>query len=123
MFIMGGGEGSTVREALKHKDIEKVVMCDIDKVWSINHPIKQNDKNFELCYISISQHKTFNSQGKNLIPMWECLAVFQYLDFFWTQNQVMQTCCSGCRFLPSTLTANLEAYRDERLQVAINDAK
>ncbi|XP_071697711.1 thermospermine synthase ACAULIS5 [Rutidosis leptorrhynchoides] len=30
-FIMGGGEGSTAREALKHKSIEKVVMCDIDQ--------------------------------------------------------------------------------------------
>lgn len=29
---MGGGEGSAVREALKHKSIEKVVMCDIDEV-------------------------------------------------------------------------------------------
>ncbi|CAN0918475.1 Thermospermine synthase ACAULIS5 [Linum grandiflorum] len=32
VFIMGGGEGSTAREALKHKSIHKVVMCDIDKV-------------------------------------------------------------------------------------------
>lgn len=31
MFIMGGGEGSAAREALKHKSIEKVVMCDIDQ--------------------------------------------------------------------------------------------
>lgn len=29
---MGGGEGSTAREVLKHKTIKKVVMCDIDKV-------------------------------------------------------------------------------------------
>ncbi|GMN63239.1 hypothetical protein TIFTF001_032372 [Ficus carica] len=28
---MGGGEGSTAREALKHKSVEKVVMCDIDQ--------------------------------------------------------------------------------------------
>ncbi|KAK9948053.1 hypothetical protein M0R45_003642 [Rubus argutus] len=32
VFIMGGGEGSTAREVLKHKDLEKVIMCDIDKV-------------------------------------------------------------------------------------------
>ncbi|WCJ42762.1 Polyamine aminopropyltransferase [Euphorbia peplus] len=32
VFIMGGGEGSTAREVLKHKGAEKVVMCDIDKV-------------------------------------------------------------------------------------------
>lgn len=29
---MGGGEGSAAREALKHKSMDKVVMCDIDKV-------------------------------------------------------------------------------------------
>lgn len=33
VFIMGGSQGSTAREALKHKDLEKVVMCDIDKVY------------------------------------------------------------------------------------------
>lgn len=32
MFIMGGGEGSSAREALKHKSMEKVAMCDIDQV-------------------------------------------------------------------------------------------
>ncbi|XP_061374890.1 thermospermine synthase ACAULIS5-like [Gastrolobium bilobum] len=31
MFIMGGGEGSAAREALKHKSMETVVMCDIDQ--------------------------------------------------------------------------------------------
>ncbi|KAM0005608.1 putative thermospermine synthase [Helianthus debilis subsp. tardiflorus] len=31
LFIMGGGEGSSAREALKHKSIEKVTMCDIDE--------------------------------------------------------------------------------------------
>ncbi|KAI7738009.1 hypothetical protein M8C21_006636 [Ambrosia artemisiifolia] len=31
VFIMGGGEGSSAREALKHKSIEKVTMCDIDE--------------------------------------------------------------------------------------------
>ncbi|KAG7030499.1 Thermospermine synthase ACAULIS5 [Cucurbita argyrosperma subsp. argyrosperma] len=31
VFILGGGEGSTARETLKHKSIEKVVMCDIDR--------------------------------------------------------------------------------------------
>ncbi|BBN18509.1 spermidine synthase [Marchantia polymorpha subsp. ruderalis] len=31
VFIMGGGEGSTAREALRHKSAKKVVMCDIDK--------------------------------------------------------------------------------------------
>ncbi|KAH9536983.1 hypothetical protein CY35_16G028200 [Sphagnum magellanicum] len=31
VFIMGGGEGSTAREALKHSSVKKVVMCDIDQ--------------------------------------------------------------------------------------------
>lgn len=31
VFIMGGGEGSTAREALSHRSVEKVVMCDIDE--------------------------------------------------------------------------------------------
>lgn len=30
VFIMGGGEGSTAREALRHRWVKKVVMCDID---------------------------------------------------------------------------------------------
>ncbi|KAL2327253.1 hypothetical protein Fmac_020680 [Flemingia macrophylla] len=30
VFIMGGGGGSAAREVLKHKDIEKVIICDID---------------------------------------------------------------------------------------------
>ena len=36
VFIMGGGEGSTAREALKHKSVDKVVMCDIDQVITLN---------------------------------------------------------------------------------------
>ncbi|WOH12840.1 hypothetical protein DCAR_0832349 [Daucus carota subsp. sativus] len=31
VFIMGGGEGSTARELLRHNTIAKVVMCDIDQ--------------------------------------------------------------------------------------------
>ncbi|CAL0305755.1 unnamed protein product [Lupinus luteus] len=31
VFIMGGGEGSAAREVLKHKSLDKVVMCDIDQ--------------------------------------------------------------------------------------------
>lgn len=30
---MGGGEGSAAREALRHRSIDKVVMCDIDQVY------------------------------------------------------------------------------------------
>lgn len=31
VFIMGGGEGSAAREALRHKTVQRVVMCDIDE--------------------------------------------------------------------------------------------
>ncbi|KAL2487061.1 Thermospermine synthase ACAULIS5 [Abeliophyllum distichum] len=31
VFIMGGREGSAAREALRHKSMDKVVMCDIDQ--------------------------------------------------------------------------------------------
>ncbi|KAF2285381.1 hypothetical protein GH714_003343 [Hevea brasiliensis] len=31
IFIMGGGEGSTAREKLRHRTVKKVVMCDIDE--------------------------------------------------------------------------------------------
>ncbi|KAG4962655.1 hypothetical protein JHK84_039746 [Glycine max] len=31
VFIMGGGEGSAAREALKHRSMDRVIMCDIDK--------------------------------------------------------------------------------------------
>ncbi|KAK9161117.1 hypothetical protein Syun_007458 [Stephania yunnanensis] len=31
IFIMGGGEGSTAREILRHETVEKVIMCDIDE--------------------------------------------------------------------------------------------
>jgi spermidine synthase len=32
IIACAGGEGSTAREVLKHKSVEKVVMVDIDKV-------------------------------------------------------------------------------------------
>lgn len=32
VFVMGGGEGATVREILRHTTVERVVMVDIDKV-------------------------------------------------------------------------------------------
>ncbi|MCS7058528.1 MAG: polyamine aminopropyltransferase [Meiothermus sp.] len=30
VFVVGGGEGATLREVLKHPTVERVVMCDID---------------------------------------------------------------------------------------------
>ena len=31
VFVFGGGEGATLREVLKHRSVEKVIMIDIDK--------------------------------------------------------------------------------------------
>ena len=39
VFIMGGGEGATAREVLKHKGVEQCVMVDIDEVciwWALS---------------------------------------------------------------------------------------
>ncbi|KAL0447356.1 UNVERIFIED_CONTAM: Thermospermine synthase ACAULIS5 [Sesamum latifolium] len=52
VFIMGGGEGSAAREALRHTSIHKVVMCDIDqevvdfcrKHLTANHEAFRNPK-------------------------------------------------------------------------------
>lgn len=32
VYVGGGGEGATIREVLRHKSVEKVVMVDIDEV-------------------------------------------------------------------------------------------
>lgn len=37
VFIMGGGEGSTAREVLRHKSVEKCTMVDIDQGMLIAH--------------------------------------------------------------------------------------
>lgn len=34
---MGGGEGSAAREVLRHKAVQRVVMCDIDQVHVQTH--------------------------------------------------------------------------------------
>ncbi|XP_047259627.1 thermospermine synthase ACAULIS5 [Capsicum annuum] len=49
---MGGGEGSAAREVLRHKSMEKIVMCDIDqevvdfckKHLTANHEAFRNKK-------------------------------------------------------------------------------
>ena len=48
VFVMGGGEGSTVREVLRHKTVERCVMVDIDEVvvdFCKKH-LKENDASF-----------------------------------------------------------------------------
>jgi thermospermine synthase len=56
VFIMGGGEGSAAREALKHNSIEKVVMCDID----------QEVVDFCRRYLTVNQ-KAFCDKKLNLV--------------------------------------------------------
>ncbi|KAG8635969.1 hypothetical protein MANES_16G084600v8 [Manihot esculenta] len=56
VFIMGGGEGSAAREALKHNSIEKVVMCDID----------QEVVNFCRTYLTVNQD-AFCNKKLNLV--------------------------------------------------------
>lgn len=38
VLIIGGGDGGCVREALRHADVEKVVLCEIDKVLLARAP-------------------------------------------------------------------------------------
>ncbi|XP_059662037.1 thermospermine synthase ACAULIS5 [Cornus florida] len=56
VFIMGGGEGSAAREAIKHRSIEKVVMCDID----------QEVVDFCRRYLT-ANHEAFHNKKLNLV--------------------------------------------------------
>ncbi|XP_058108560.1 thermospermine synthase ACAULIS5 [Magnolia sinica] len=56
VFIMGGGEGSAAREILRHKSIEKVVMCDID----------QEVVNFCRRYLTVNR-EAFSSEKLHLV--------------------------------------------------------
>lgn len=64
VLILGGGEGATLREVLKHKSVEKVVMVDIDekfvhlcqkylKCW---HQGSFNDKRVELIFADAKEY-------------------------------------------------------------------
>ncbi|KAF2287070.1 hypothetical protein GH714_037340 [Hevea brasiliensis] len=61
-FIMGGGEGSAAREALKHKSVEKVVMCDIDQSF----PLLREVVNFCRTYLTVNQD-AFCNKKLNLV--------------------------------------------------------
>ncbi|XP_020236359.1 thermospermine synthase ACAULIS5-like [Cajanus cajan] len=56
VFIMGGGGGSAAREVLKHKDIEKVIICDIDR--STADLIREH---------MTANHETFNDERLQLV--------------------------------------------------------
>lgn len=57
---MGGGEGSAAREALRHKSMEKVVMCDIDQVNYLQREIKKLSLNFILL---VNNTRLFSLEG------------------------------------------------------------
>lgn len=51
IFIMGGGEGSTAREILRHGSVERVIMCDIDEEvvdFCKSHLVANKDAFFDL---------------------------------------------------------------------------
>ncbi|GJM98676.1 hypothetical protein PR202_ga15705 [Eleusine coracana subsp. coracana] len=56
VFIMGGGEGSAAREVLRHKTVQRVVMCDID------------EEVVDFCrkYLTVN-HEAFNSHNLCLV--------------------------------------------------------
>ena len=37
MLIVGGGDGGVLREVVKHPQVEQVVLCEIDQVYSFVH--------------------------------------------------------------------------------------
>ena len=64
VLILGGGEGATIREVLKHQTVEKVVMVDIDKEF-VNlckkylkswHQGSFNDKRVELIFADAKEY-------------------------------------------------------------------
>lgn len=104
---MGGGEGSSAREALKHKSMEKVVMCDIDQVLCKLNPlilsfgppllvIHTHIYNYNYIYIYVTVHVVYNN----------ILMLQEVVDF--------------CR---THLTVNHEAFCHKKLNLVINDAK
>ena len=67
VFVAGGGEGATIREALRHESVERVVMVDID------------EKVVELCrrYLPNHHHGSFDDPRLELIHD-DCLARLEH---------------------------------------------
>jgi len=93
ILIMGGGEGATAREVLRHKSVEKVVMVDIDEefVTLCKRHIPQwgasafNDKRLEVLYMDINEYlvscnEKFDIVIGDLIDVddWDSPAAFLY---------------------------------------------
>ena len=69
VFVAGGGEGATIREALKHRSVDRVVMVDIDR------------KVVELCreYLPNHHQNSFDDPRIELIHD-DCLAYLENND-------------------------------------------
>jgi hypothetical protein len=57
-FSGAGGEGATAREVLRHRSVERLVMCDIDKVRS-----------------HLLRGRAGRQQGRQRLSMCHCLQV------------------------------------------------
>ncbi len=95
VLIMGGGEGATAREVLRHKSVEKVVMIDIDEefVELCKTHIKSwgesafNDPRLEVLYMDISEYLATCSEKFDIVigdlvdvSDWDSPAAFLYGD-------------------------------------------
>ena len=77
VYIGGGGEGATAREVLKHKSVEKVVMCDLDEecckaCWEFmpewNKGVKE-DPRFTLIYDDAKKNLDESNQLVHFIAL------------------------------------------------------
>lgn len=93
VLIMGGGEGATAREVLKHKSVEKVVMVDIDEEfvnlcktyipsWGKS---AFSDKRLEVLYMDINEYLASCSEKFDIVigdlidvDDWDSPAAFLY---------------------------------------------
>lgn len=109
---MGGGEGSTAREILRHKTVEKVVMCDIDEVkFPISHFL------FLFYFIRLYNVNDLfipkKNQKVNYTTITDTIQAFKHISL---EQEVVEFC-------KSYLVVNKEAFSDPRLELVINDAR
>ncbi len=100
VLIMGGGEGATAREILKHKSIEKVVMVDIDEefvqvckkyapTWSDGC---FEDERLEVLYMDIKEYLDKTDVGFDVVigdlvdvDDWDDFLASLYAEDFYTK--------------------------------------
>ncbi|KAF7821365.1 thermospermine synthase ACAULIS5-like [Senna tora] len=65
---MGGGEGSTRREVLKHRNVERVIMCEIDESFEFmdaNRDIT-NDERLQIAYKQAKKNKECDALSEKI---------------------------------------------------------